>query len=47
MGKPKLIVINLAGNNSVNFAGLSVEGSVSLELSGPKRHKLRISIVFF
>ena len=38
MGKPKPIVINLAGDNY--FVGSSVQGSVSLELSGPKRHKL-------
>ena len=37
MGKPKLFAINLSGNNVVYFAGSNVEGSVSLELSEPKK----------
>ena len=37
MGKPKLFVINLSGDNSVYFSGSSVEGSVLLELSEPKK----------
>ena len=45
MGKPKLFVISLAGNSSVYFAGSNVEGSVSLELSEPKKTQ-GISIVF-
>ena len=45
MGKPKLFVINLAGNNPVYFSGSNVEGNVSLELSKPKKTQ-GISIVF-
>ena len=45
MGKPKLFVINLSDNNSVYFAGSNVEGSVSVELSEPKKTQ-GISIVF-
>ena len=45
MGKPKLFVITLAGDNSVYFAGSNVEGSVSLELSEPKKTQ-GISVVF-
>ena len=45
MGKLKLFVINLTANNSVYFAGSNVEGSVSLELSEPKKTQ-GISIVF-
>jgi len=45
MGKPKLFVINLAGNNPVYFSGSNVEGNVSLELSEPKK-TLGKSIVF-
>ena len=45
MGKPKLFVINLSGNNLVYFSGSNVEGSVSLELSEPKKTQ-GISIVF-
>ena len=45
MGKPKVFVINLSGNNSVYFAGSNVEGSVSLELSEPENSQ-GISIVF-
>ena len=45
MGKPKLFVINLSGNNPVYFAGSNVEGSVSVELSEPKKTQ-GISIVF-
>ena len=37
MGKPKLFVINLSGNNSAYFAGSNVEGSVLLEISKPKK----------
>ena len=37
MGKPRLFVINLFGDNSVYFSGSTVEGSVSLELSEPKK----------
>ena len=37
MGRPKLFAINLSGNNVVYFAGSNVEGSVSLELSEPKK----------
>ena len=44
MGKPKLFVISLAGDNSVYFAGSNVEGNVSLELSEPKKAQ-GISIV--
>ena len=44
MGKLKLFVINLTANNSVYFAGSNVEGSVSLELSEPKKTQ-GISIV--
>ena len=36
MGKLKLFVINLSGNNLVYFAGSDVKGTVSLELSEPK-----------
>ena len=45
MNKPKLFVINLAGNNPVYFSGSNVEGNVSLELSVPKKLQ-GISIVF-
>ena len=45
MGKLKLFVINLSGNDSVYFAGSNVEGSVSLEISEPKKTQ-GISIVF-
>ena len=45
MGKPKLFVINLTGDNSVYFAGSNVEGSVLLELSESKKTQ-GISIVF-
>ena len=45
MGKLKLFVINLSGNNPVYFAGSNVEGSVLLELSEPKKTQ-GISIVF-
>ena len=45
MGKPKVFVINLSGNNSVYFAGSNVEGSVLLELSESKKAQ-GISIVF-
>ena len=45
MGKPKLFVINLSGNNPVYFAGSNVDGSVLLELSEPKKTQ-GISIVF-
>jgi len=45
MGKPKLFVINLSGNNLVYFAGSNIEGSVTLELSEPKTTQ-GISIVF-
>ena len=45
MGKPKLFVISLSGNNLVYFSGSNVEGSVSLELSEPKKTQ-GISIVF-
>ena len=44
MGKPKLFVINLSGNNLVYFAGSSVNGSVLLELSEPIKTK-EVSIV--
>ena len=44
MGKPKVFVINLSGDNSVYFAGSNVEGTVSLELSEPKKSE-GISIV--
>ena len=44
MGKPKLFVISLAGDNSVYFAGSNVEGNVSLELSEAKKAQ-GISIV--
>ena len=37
MGKPRLFVINLSGGNPVYFAGSNVEGTVSLELSEPKK----------
>ena len=45
MGKPKLFVITLSENNLVYFAGSNVKGSVSLELSKPKKYQ-GISIVF-
>jgi len=36
MGKPKIFVITLDGNKPVYFAGSSIEGNVTLELSEPK-----------
>ena len=45
MGKINLFVIKLSGNKQVYFSGSSVEGSVSLELSEPKKTQ-GISIVF-
>ena len=45
MGKPRLFVITLSGGNPVYFAGSNVEGSVSLELSEPKKMQ-GITIVF-
>ena len=45
MGKIKLFVIKLSGNKQVYFSGSSVEESVSLELSEPKKTQ-DISIVF-
>lgn len=45
MGKPTLFVINLSDNNLVYLAGSSVEGTVLLEISEPKKTQ-GISIVF-
>ena len=45
MGKPKVFIINLSGNNLVYFAGSNVEGSVLLEITEPKKTQ-GISIVF-
>ena len=46
MGKLKLFVISLSGNNLVYFAGSNVEGSVLLELSKPKKTQ-GISIMLY
>jgi len=37
MGRPKLFVISLVGNNPVYFPGSTIEGNVTLELSEPKK----------
>ncbi|XP_065905136.1 arrestin domain-containing protein 3-like [Dysidea avara] len=44
MGKPKIFVITLAGNNPVYFAGSNIDGNITLELSEPKKMQ-GISIV--
>jgi len=37
MGRPKIFLINLVGNNPVYFPGSNIEGNVTLELSEPKK----------
>jgi len=44
MGRPKIFLINLVGNNPVYFPGSNIEGNVTLELSEPKKMQ-GISIV--
>ena len=44
MGKPRIFVITLVGDNPVYFAGSNIEGNVVLELSEPKKMQ-GISIV--